>query len=110
MMVSVAVWVSLLKVAVIVGVADAPAVVVIVNVLELSPWLRCTGEGGEICAAPLLLDTLTFQPPEGAAEVIVIVPVDVPPPVTVDGLTATEERWPGEGTVTVSVAFLSTNL
>jgi hypothetical protein len=46
---------------------------------------------GTVAAAVLLLDSVTVMPPEGAGPLSETVPVPVPPPTSVDGLTETEE-------------------
>ena len=54
-------------------------------------------------AAVLLLDSVTVAPPEGAGPFSVTVPVELFPPITLVGLTATEDRATPTG-VTVRVA------
>ena len=57
-----------------------------------------------IATALLLLESVTTAPPDGAALVRVTVPCDVPPPVTLVGLSVNVLRLAGGGTgVTVSV-------
>jgi len=51
----------------------------------------------------LLLDSDTETPPEGAAPVKVTVPVADVPPVTVEGLTETDERETAGATVSAAV-------
>jgi hypothetical protein len=54
-------------------------------------------------AAVLLLDSVTVAPPEGAGPFSVTVPVELFPPITLAGLTATEDSATPTG-VTVRVA------
>src|SRR6476660_10540400 len=77
------------------------AVVVIGKVALLAPAGTVTLAG--TVAAVLLLDSVTVAPPVGAAPLRVTVPVDELPPVTLVGLTATEDKDKAAG-VTVSVA------
>ena len=57
-----------------------------------------------IATALLLLESVTTAPPDGATLVSVTVPCDVPPPVTLAGLSVNVLRLAGGGTgVTVSV-------
>jgi len=58
---------------------------------------------GTVAAPVLLLDSDTTAPPLGAGPLSVTVPVDELPPVTLDGLTLSEESVAGAG-VTVSEA------
>lgn len=57
---------------------------------------------GTVATEVLLLVSVTTAPPAGAGPLNVTVPVDVLPPVTEAGLSATE---PGTGASTVRVAF-----
>src|SRR3989442_10376800 len=76
------------------------ALVVTVNVTLVAPTGTVTLAGTE--AAELLLDSVTCAPPAGAGPSSVTVPVELLPPVTVVGLSASEER-PAAG-FTVRVA------
>jgi hypothetical protein len=78
----------------------ATGVVVTVNVALVAPAATVT-LAGTVAAAVLLLVRATTAPPAGAALLNVTVPVEDAPPVTVAGLTDTEET---EGPFTVSVA------
>ena len=78
----------------------ATGVVVIVNVALVAPAATVT-LAGTVAAAVLLLPSVTTAPPVGAALLNVTVPVEEAPPVTVAGLTDTEETVGG---FTVSVA------
>jgi hypothetical protein len=85
-------------VAVILGVAVAvTALVDTVNVADVLPATTVTDAGTE---AGLLVLRATAYPPVGAAPLIVTVPVDEAPPVTLVGLSV---RLDGVGAVTVSV-------
>ncbi|MDX6377931.1 MAG: hypothetical protein QOE98_2234 [Gaiellaceae bacterium] len=89
--VSVAVRVTAPAVAVIVtGVDVATAVVAIAKLALVAP---CATEtlAGSVATAVLLLDSVTANPPAGAADVSVIVPCDAAPPVTLAGVTDTAE-------------------
>src|SRR2546425_305826 len=66
------------------------ALVVTVNVTLVAPTGTVTLAGTE--AAELLLDSVTCAPPAGAGPSSVTVPVELLPPVTVVGLSASEER------------------
>src|SRR5436309_4595794 len=57
---------------------------------------------GTVAAPVLLLDKLTTAPPLGAGALSVTVPVEELPPVTLDGLTLSEESV-GGATVTVKL-------
>ena len=59
-------------------------------------------------AAETLLERVTCAPPEGAAPLSVTVPVEGDPPVTLVGLSATEDSVAELGGVTVSEAVLVT--
>src|SRR2546425_11486542 len=73
------------------GVDAAPALVVTVNGALVAPAGTVT-VAGTVAAAVLSLDSVTCAPPAGAGPSSVAVPVEVLPPVTVGGLTASEER------------------
>ena len=66
---------------------DVTALVVAVNVAVQLPAATVMFEG--TVAAALLLDSDTTVPPNGAGAVMVTVPVEVAPPRTLPGLTAT---------------------
>src|SRR3989441_3471565 len=78
-----------------------PALVVTVSVTLVAPAGTVTLAG--TVAAVLSLDSVTCAPPAGAGPSSVAVPVELLPPVTVVGLTASEERRTGCG-FTVRVA------
>ena len=78
--------------------------VVTVKVLEVDPAGTVT-LAGTVAAAVLLLVRSTVMPPVGASAERVTVPVEEVPPVTVVGLTLTEERLT-LGAFTVKVAVL----
>src|SRR5258705_331277 len=71
------------------AVALAPETVLIVKVALVCPATTVTFAG--TVAAALLLDNVTTVPPLGAAAVRVTVPVELVPPITVLGFSATEE-------------------
>jgi len=62
-----------------------------------------------VAAAELLLDSVTCAPPPGAGPSSVTVPVELLPPATVVGLSASEERRTSGG-FTVRVAVRVTPL
>src|SRR3989454_10164604 len=66
----------------------ATALVVTVNVVLVAPAGTVTLPG--TVAAVLLLDRVTDAPPAGAGPFSVTVPVELPPPVTVVGFSASE--------------------
>ena len=76
-----------------VAVALAPETVLIVKVALVCPATTVTFAG--TVAAALLLDNATTVPPVGAAAVSVTVPVELAPPITVLGLSVSDE---GTGT------------
>src|SRR3989442_11651563 len=76
------------------------ALVVTVNVTLVAPTGTVTLPG--TVAAVLSLDSVTCAPPAGAGPSSVTVPVELLPPITVVGLSASEER-PAAG-FTVRVA------
>ncbi len=83
--------------------------VVIVNVLFVVPAPTIT-LAGTIASEVFELDSVTVVPPAGAAAVSVTVPVADEPPVTLAGLTATDDSATGGGggaafTVNVVVLF-----
>ena len=68
------------------------ALVLTVNVALVAPAVTVTLEG--TLAAPLLLESITCAPPVSAGPLSVTVPVDVcTPPVTLVGLSISEERF-----------------
>jgi hypothetical protein len=75
------------------GVDAATALVVTLKVALVAPAGTVTLAGTD--AAALLLESETCAPPAGAAAVSVTVPVAAPPPVTLAGLTASDERAGG---------------
>ena len=85
----------------------ATALVFTGNVALVAPAGTVTLEG--TLAAPLLLESATCAPPAGAGPLSVTVPVeDCTPPITLVGLSVSEERVGSGGGVTVSVADLLT--
>jgi hypothetical protein len=85
----------------------ATALVLTVNVALVAPATTATLEGTR--AAPLLLESATVAPPAGAAPLNVTVPVeDCVPPITLVGLSVSDERVAGGGAagVTASEAVL----
>src|ERR1700724_3521015 len=72
-----------------VAVAFEPATVAIVKLALVCPAATVTLAG--TVAAALLRDSVTIVPPVGAAAVRVTVPVELAPPVSVLGFSATEE-------------------
>ena len=77
------------------------ALVVTVNVALVAPAGTVTLAG--TVAAVLSLDSVTCAPPAGAGPSSVTVPVELLPPVTVVGLSASEERPAAGFTVRVAV-------
>ena len=77
------------------------ALVVTVNVTLVAPTGTVTLAG--TVAAVLSLDSVTCAPPAGAGPSSVAVPVELLPPVTVVGLSASEERPAAGFTVRVAV-------
>src|SRR5215472_9624047 len=73
-------------------VADT-VVVLTAKVALVAPAATFTEEGTPATAG-LLLDRVTVAPPLGAAPLNVSVPVEAPPPVTVDGFKLTDETEP----------------
>jgi hypothetical protein len=88
------------------AVDEATAIVVTVNVAVVLPARTVTVAG--TVAAALFLDKATEIPPLGAALVKVTVPVEEVPPVTLVGLTETDES--AAAGVMVSAAVLLTLL
>jgi len=81
----------------------ATALVLTVNVALVAPAETATLEG--TLAAPLLLESATCAPPAGAGPLSVTAPVeDCAPPITLVGLSVSEERVGSGGGVTVSEA------
>lgn len=78
-------------------------VVITPNVTAVDPPAIVTLPG-TVATPVLLLDRVTTAPPLGAGALSVTVPVDGRPPVTVDGLSVSDERETA-GAVTVSEAF-----
>ena len=71
-------------------VGAATALVVTLKVALVAPAATVTLAG--TVTAGLLLESATCAPPAGAAALSVAVPVAVPPPVTLAGLTASDAR------------------
>lgn len=63
--------------------------------------------GGTVAVAVLLLERLTTTPPAGAAPLSVTVPLDVPPPRRLVGLSATDVGVGGAGTWHAASAVLA---
>ena len=72
------------------GVDAVTALVLIVKVALAAPAGTITLEG--TLATVLLLESRTWAPPAGAGALSVTVPVEELPPVTVEGLSVSEER------------------
>ncbi|SRR5260370_16807027 len=70
---------------------EATALVLTVNDALVAPAATVTLDGVP-AAVVLLLESVTTAPPDGAAPVSVTVPVEGIPPVTLVGLSETEER------------------
>jgi hypothetical protein len=85
------------------GVLVLTKFVVILNVAVVAPALTRTGDV-TITAEPLLLVTVTYNPPVGAAALSVIVPVDDTPPTTLVGATVIDSRSGNTVRVAVWVA------
>ena len=79
----------------------ATTLVVIVNVALVALAGTVTLPG--TVAAELLLDSVTCAPPAGAGPSSVTVPVELLPPITVVGLSPSEERPAAGFTVRVAV-------
>jgi hypothetical protein len=77
------------------------ALVVTEKVAVVAPAATVT-LAGTWAAAVLLLDSVTVAPPVGAAPLNITVPVEELPPVTLAGLTATEDK---DGVDEVPAAF-----
>jgi len=75
------------------GVDAATAPVVTLNVALVAPAATVTLAGTD--AAGLLLESVTCAPPAGAGPFSVTVPVEEPPPVTLVGLTVSDETAGG---------------
>src|SRR5580704_11999443 len=86
------------------GVAAVTALVVTVNVALVAPAATVT-LAGTVAADPLL-ERATTAPPVGAAPLSVTVPVDGAPPLTVAGLSATEDSAAAVAGFTVSKVVL----
>jgi hypothetical protein len=80
----------------------ATALVVTVNDALVAPAATVTLDG-TLAAAVLLLDSVTWAPPDGAAPLSVTVPVEEFPPVTLVGFNDREESVGGGGGAGVTV-------
>ena len=84
------------------SVAVVTVAVVTVNVAVVAPAATVTVAGS--IAAPVLLDSITLAPPAGATLLSVTVPVDEVPPITLVGLSVSEDSdAAGGGGVTANV-------
>src|SRR5256886_3695036 len=82
----------------------ATALVLIVNVALVAPVATVTLEG-TVTAAVLLLESATCGPPAGAAPLNVTVPVeDCVPPITLVGLSVSDESVAGGGAAVATVS------
>ena len=72
-----------------------------VNIALVNPAGTVTLDG-TVASEGLLLESATVTPPAGAGPLRVTVPVEEPPPVVLDGFSASEERTAGS-TVIVAV-------
>ncbi|PYN91599.1 MAG: hypothetical protein DMD91_33985, partial [Candidatus Rokuibacteriota bacterium] len=89
---------------IVTGVAAVTAVVLMEKVALSAPAVTVT-LAGTLATVALLLDRPTMVPPLGAAAVNVTVPVDPAPPITLVGLTVTDDKVGAAGTgLTVSTA------
>jgi len=80
------------------------ALVLIVNVALVAPAATVMLEG-TVAAAPLLLESATVAPPAGAAPLNVTVPVeDCVPPITLVGLSVSEESVGAGGAAGVTAS------
>jgi hypothetical protein len=77
--------------------------VVTVNVAVVLPAFTVTVAG--TVAAALLLDSVTTEPPDGAAPVRVTVPVDELPPATAVGFSETLDSAVAGETVSAAVCW-----
>lgn len=83
------------------GVDAVTELVAMANVALVAPCATVTLAG--TAAAGLSLDSNAVNPPDGAALVRVTVPCDALPPVTLDGLTVTDDNEAGGFTVKVAL-------
>ena len=82
-------------------------VVVILNVAEPAPSGTVT-VAGTVARAGLLLVNVTTSPPAGTAPVRTTVPIELDPPITVDGFNVTLDNAAGGAGFTVMVVDLFT--
>jgi hypothetical protein len=105
LMLSEAVWLEALYVAVMTAlVTDATAVVVTVNVPVVAPAATVTLAG--TVADALLLDRVTTAPPVGATELSVTVPVELAPPTRLVGTRATDVTVTAGGLIVSEAVWL----
>ena len=74
----------------------ATGLVVTVKVVDVLPPGTVT-LAGTVATDVLLLERITIAPPAGAAPLRVTVPIEELPPITLDGLSVTDDAVTGAG-------------